>query len=197
MMVEVTTEGIRDNKDKIADAMNMFQSIGIKVKEEKHTNLLEILFSLVKDTNDFWAFVTIKQTYNQLSKDYADYYNRPNIKFIDCISRSSGISKYNKNCIYVESPTMLEHTVLEIMNVFRGVENDVRKVVIIDSLSSLMVYNDSRLLREFYSLLLNRTRSQNIVLLSVLIEEEIDPKELMQLIQLNDKIIVERDSFIA
>lgn len=196
-MADTVTEGIKDNREKIAVAMNMFQSIGIKVKEEKHTKLLEILFSLVKDTNDLWAFVTIKQTFDHMSKTFNDFSDRTNIKFVDCISRAAGISELGKNCVYIESPTMLEKAGLEIMNIFHEVGNDVRKVVIIDSLSALRIYNDPKIVREFISLLLNRTRSRDVLVLSVLIEEEVDPNELMQLIQLNDKIIIDRESFIA
>ena len=67
------------------------------------------------------------------------------------------------------------------------------KYVVIDSLSALVVYNNPELIREFVSLLMSRTRSQNIHIVTILIEEEADSNKL---IQMNDKIVVLRDSFI-
>jgi hypothetical protein len=56
-----------------------------------------------------------------------------------------------------------------------------------------MIYNDPGIIREFISLVMNRSRAENIHVVSILVEEEIDSNKL---IQLNDKIIVLRDSFI-
>jgi hypothetical protein len=56
-----------------------------------------------------------------------------------------------------------------------------------------MIYNDSEIIREFMTLVMNKSRSENIHVVSILVEEEMDSSKL---IQLNDKIIVLRDSFI-
>jgi hypothetical protein len=56
-----------------------------------------------------------------------------------------------------------------------------------------MIYNDPEIIREFMTLVMNKSRSENIHVVSILVEEEMDSSKL---IQLNDKIIVLRDSFI-
>ena len=101
-------------------------------------------------------------------------YENKNIKFIDCISRSAGIPIIDKEATYIESPTMLEKTVLEIMNIFKGIEHDVDKYLVIDSLSSLVIYNEPEIVREFVSVLLNKARSYNIHIVTIVIEEEVD-----------------------
>ena len=88
---------------------------------------------------------------------------------------------------------MLEKIGLEVMNIFRDVKDDVEKFIIIDTLSSLILHNDPVIVRKFISLLMNRARAENIHIISIVVEEEMDSHEL---IQLNDKIIVLRDSFI-
>jgi len=88
---------------------------------------------------------------------------------------------------------MLEKIILETLNNFKGMKRDLDKYIIIDSLSALMIYNDPEMIREFMSLVMNRSRSENIHVVSILVEEEMDSSKL---IQLNDKIIVLRDSFI-
>jgi len=79
------------------------------------------------------------------------------------------------------------------LNNFKGMKRDLDKYIVIDSLSALMIYNDPEIIREFMTLVMNKSRSENIHVVSILVEEEMDSSKL---IQLNDKIIVLRDSFI-
>lgn len=189
-MVDAIIEGIRE---RVSVAIRVNQSVGIQVPENRHTDLLQAIFgSMLSNTHDAWTFVTVSKTYDFLQKTFREIAQHPNIKFIDCISRPVGIPIHN-SCIYIESPTMLEKAVLEIMYTFRGIKGDVDKYIVIDSLSAFMIYNDPEIIREFMSLLMNKTRSENIHIVSILIEEEMDSNKL---IQLNDKIIVLRDSFI-
>lgn len=191
MMVDAVIEGIRE---RIAAAIQVNQSVGIQVPENRHGDLLEAIFdSICRNSHTTWTYITVSKTFDYLSKTFKEGTQQSNIKFIDCISRAAGISDNNTNCIYVESPVMLEKIILETLNNFKGMKRDLDKYIIIDSLSSLMIYNDAEIIREFVSLLMNRSRAENIHIVSILVEEEMDSSKL---IQLNDKIIVLRDSFI-
>jgi archaellum biogenesis ATPase FlaH len=186
-MVDAVIEGI---KDRVSVAIKVNQSVGIQVPENRHGDLLEALFNFMfSNPNDVWTFVTASDTYDHISKTFKEISEQ----FIDCISRAAGVSELQSNCTYVESPTMLEIVSLEIMNNFRGVDDGVEKYVVVDSLSALMIYNDPEIIREFVSLLMSRTRSKNIHVATILVEEEVDSNRL---IQMNDKIVVLRDSFI-
>ena len=190
-MVDAIIEGL---KERISVAIKANQSVGIQVPENRHQDLLHALFSFMNiKPNEVWTFVTTSNTFKHISEDFEKVYENKNIKFIDCISRAAGISTSDRECNYIESPTMLEKILLEIINVFKGIERDVEKYVIIDSLSSLVIYNDPEIVREFISVLLNRARTENIHIVTVVIEEEVDAHKLLQM---NDKIVVLRDSFI-
>lgn len=190
-MVDAVIEGIRE---RIAAAIQVNQSVGIQVPENRHGDLQEAIFdSMCRNTHTTWTYVTVSKTFDYLSKTFKEGTKQTNIKFIDCISRAAGISEVASNCIYVESPVMLEKMILEILNNFKGMKRDLDKYIIIDSLSALMIYNDPEIIREFMSLVMNKSRSENIHVVSILVEEEMDSSKL---IQLNDKIIVLRDSFI-
>ena len=140
-MADVIVEGL---KERIAVAIKTNQSIGIQVSENRHNDLLHALFSFMNTKqNEIWVFVTASNTFKHVSENFKNVYENKNIKFIDCISRSAGISTYDKECNYIESPTMLEKIALEILNIFKGIEQDVDKYVVIDSLRSLVIYNDS------------------------------------------------------
>ncbi|HUT00226.1 MAG TPA: hypothetical protein VMY59_07925 [Candidatus Thermoplasmatota archaeon] len=190
-MVDAVIEGIRE---RIAAAIQVNQSVGIQVPENRHGDLLEAIFdSMCRSTQTTWTFVTVSKTFDYLSKTFKEGTRQTNIKFIDCISRAAGISDAAPNCIYIESPVMLEKMILEILNNFKGMKRDLDKYIVIDSLSALMIYNDSEIIREFMTLVMNKSRAENIHVVSILVEEEMDSSKL---IQLNDKIIVLRDSFI-
>jgi KaiC/GvpD/RAD55 family RecA-like ATPase len=190
-MVDTVIEGIRE---RICAAIQVNQSVGIQVPENRHDDLIEAIFnSMHRNTQDIWAFITVSKTFNYLTKTFKENTRNPNIKFIDCISRAAGITDNSNNCIYLESPVMLENLILEIMNNFKSQKSDIDKYLVIDSLSALMIYNDPEIIREFISLVMNRSRTENIHVVSILVEEEMDSNKL---IQLNDKIIVLRDSFI-
>lgn len=190
-MADAIIEGIRD---RVAVAIKVNQSVGIQVPENRHNDLLEALFSsMTSNSDDVWTFFAVSNTYDYLSRTFKEVTDQPNIRFIDCISRAAGVSGNTGNCTYIESPTMLEKAGLEIMYNFQKVKEDVDKYIVIDSLSALMIYNYPEIIREFVSLLMNRTRSENIHVVSILIEEEVDSNKIMQL---NDKIVVLRDSFI-
>ncbi len=190
-MEDAVIEGIRE---RVAAAIRVNQSVGIQVPENRHGDLLEAVFnSMLSNTQDTWTFVTVSKTFDYLAKTFKEGTQCANIKYIDCISRAAGISELHNNCNYIESPVMLEKLILEILNNFKGIKREVDKYVVIDSVSALMIYNDPEIIREFISLLMNRSRSENIHIISILVEEEMDSNKL---IQLNDKIIVLRDSFI-
>jgi hypothetical protein len=149
---------------------------------------------MFNNPNDAWTFLTISNTYHSIANHYPEVLEHTNIRFIDCISRYAGLSYRDPaKCIYIESPTFLEKIMLRTMNSFENTSKEYDKYVIIDSVSALMIHNDSEIVRKFISLLMNRTRAENIHIVSVLIEEEVASNRL---IQLNDKIVVLRDSFI-
>lgn len=190
-MADAVLEGL---KERISVAIKVNQSVGIQLPENRHTDLLQAIFNFVhSNSNEQWAFVTANNTFKHILKNFEIVSELKNIKFIDCISAVTGMPLPHDQCTYIQSPTMLEKIGLEIMNNFKELSDDVEKYVVIDSLSSLLIYNDSELIREFISLLMNRTRVENIHIISILVEEEVDSNKL---IQLNDKIIVLRDSFI-
>ena len=182
-------------KDRVSVAIKVNQSVGIQVPENRHNDLLEAVFDFMyQNQNDAWTFVTISNTFKTLASRHKEIYDYQNIQFIDCISRYAGLEYQDPaKCTYIESPTMLEKTMLKIMNSFNNYPKDTDRYIIIDSLSALMIHNDFQIIRKFISLLMNRTRAENIHLVSILIEEEVDSNKL---IQLNDKIVVLRDSFI-
>lgn len=193
-MANVLIDGL---KERISNAIKINQSIGILLPGNNYADLIQALFERIRDNEEeYWVYLTVTKPYENLTKQYEYLKQSNNIKFIDCISRAAGISKADPNCIFVESPTMLERISLEIMNQFKEVEDISKKYLVIDSLSNMIIYNDPEIVTEFFYHIMNRTRARDIHMVSLAIEEEGLSQHLNRLIYLNDKILKVRDSFI-
>jgi len=193
-MANTLIDGLRE---RISNAITINQSVGIILPGNNYSDLIQALFEHTRSKpEDAWVYVTITRPYENIIKQFGDVLDNKNIKFIDCISRAAGITKVDPNCIFIESPTMLEKLGLEIINIFKEVDEDTGKYLLLDSLSSLIVYNDPEIVTEFFYHLVNKTRTRNIHTISLAIEEEGLDKYFNKLIYLNDKILKVRDSFI-
>ncbi|MEA2055919.1 MAG: hypothetical protein U9O49_03705 [Candidatus Thermoplasmatota archaeon] len=193
-MANVLIDGLRE---RIAHAIKINPSIGILLPGNNYSDLVQALFEHIKSkTDEAWVYVTVTKPYETLVREFGDITKNNNVKFIDCISKAAGMSQSNSNCTFIESPAMLEKLGLEIMNIFKEVDENTGKYLVIDSLTNLIIYNDPEIITEFFYQLINKARARDIHIISLAIEEEGIDSFLNKLVYLNDKILKVRDSFI-
>jgi KaiC/GvpD/RAD55 family RecA-like ATPase len=92
-----------------------------------------------------------------------------NIHFVDAISFMVGSAQDERGqTIYVESPTMLEGIMLKVDTWLKKLK-DGKKIVFLDSVSTLAMHNDPALISEFLHYFVNNLRGRGIrtVILSV------------------------------
>jgi hypothetical protein len=184
-------------KERLSKAITLNQSVGIVLPGNNYNDLVQAFFQYIHSKpEDAWVYVTVTKPYQNINRQFGDMSRINNIRFIDCISRAAGITTIDPNCIFIESPTMLEKLGIEIINIFKEVDEDVTKYLLLDSLSTLIIYNDPELVTEFFYHLANKCRARNIHTISLAIEEEEVDRYINKLIYLNDKILKVRDSFI-
>ncbi len=105
------------------------------------------------------------------------------VYFVDAISRimTSAIQK-SDHIMYVESPTMLENILLKVEYLYKksSVENK-NIVVVLDSINSLAIHNNHRILSEFLHIMVNnlRTKEANTIIMAI---EEQSTDELLNII---------------
>ena len=193
-MANVLIDGL---KERISNAIKINQSIGIVLPGNNYSDLIQALFERIHSKpEEAWVYVTVTKPYENLTRQFEFLSTDKNIKIIDCISRVAGISKPAPNCIFLESPSMLEKLGLEIINIFKEVDDKVSKYLVMDSLSNLIIYNDPELVTEFFYQMINKTRARDVHIISLALEEEGMDKHINRLIYLNDKILKVKDSFI-
>jgi len=80
--------------------------------------------------------------------------------FVDCISQiMMSQAKRHPHSIIVESPTMLENIMLKVEFLLRK-HADRKALVVLDSINSLAIHNNTKILSEFLHILVNNLRSR-------------------------------------
>ena len=105
------------------------------------------------------------------------------VHFIDCLSHMlmGNISK-NDHIIFVESPTMLENIILKAEYLMRK-SDDAPTVAILDSIDSLAIHNDSKILSEFLQILLGGLKAREVYPVVLSMKEQSKP-EISELVHL-------------
>ena len=94
------------------------------------------------------------------------------VRFIDCISSMmTGQRGSPENVILIESPTMLENIMLKIEFVRRKSAGKT-VLVIVDSINTLHIHNDWKIMGEFLHIMVNGLRSRGAMVLMLSINEQ-------------------------
>ena len=107
-----------------------------------------------------------------------------NIRLIDCLSHMlMGNIDKNEKIIFVESPTMLENIALKVEYLIRR-NGGAPATVILDSIDSLAIHNDPKILSEFLQILLGglKARETYPVVLSMTEQSRPEIKEMVHLV---------------
>jgi hypothetical protein len=105
------------------------------------------------------------------------------IFFIDCISKEVGSSTASKeciNCMLVESPRDITGLSIAINAAIDNISGD--KLLLLDSLSTMLIYNDSKVVGKFSNFLINRLRVKGVSGIILAIESDVD-KDIIQSIE--------------
>ena len=106
------------------------------------------------------------------------------VHFVDCISFMVGKSpEEDERVIYVESPTMIETIVLKVHTTIKKLGDD-PKLVFLDSVNTLSLHNDEKVMQEFVHYLINALRVRKIptVVLSIVDQTTEDLEIILKLV---------------
>lgn len=137
---------------------------------------LELLEYALKVQGMKGVCVTITRTADSLVKMLKTReIDTRSVYFIDCISKISGSSQVCDNCSYVSHPSNLTDISIAVTSALNQM-GDGKKFFIVDSWSSLLIYNDQKKVLGFSNFIINKLRGKEIngfmVTLSVKSDEE-------------------------
>jgi KaiC/GvpD/RAD55 family RecA-like ATPase len=120
--------------------------------------------------------------------------NTENIYFIDCVSNVlMSKTKDLNNVYFVESATMLENLILKVEYLLKKLGGgEGGQLVMVDSINSLAIHNNSKILSEFLHILVNNLRAKNVytVILSLAEQSNEDINNMTSFV-CDDTIIIE------
>ncbi len=106
------------------------------------------------------------------------------VHFVDCISFMVGKSpEEDERTIYIESPTMIETIVLKVHTTIKMLGDD-PKLVFLDSVNTLSLHNDEKVMQEFVHYLINALRVRKVpsVVLSIVDQTPEDLEIILKLV---------------
>lgn len=110
------------------------------------------------------AFKELKNTLTDNKIDYSK------ARFIDSISRMSNIKEVEtKICEYVDAPTALTEIMLALEKEASSLKGD-KKFLVLDSVSTLLVYNDEESIKKFVHSLIGKTKELEMMCILIMVK---------------------------
>ncbi len=135
------------------------------------------------------VYITFNRPFEQLVGDFnANNIDLAKIIFIDCISKMAGRFPGKKeNAVFIDNPSSLEEIGMYAEKILARMPED--RFVVLDSISSMLIYNDENSAREFSHFLVNKLRLEKAGGFLLAVEKE-DTDKVVEIIQpLVDKVI--------
>jgi hypothetical protein len=154
--------------------------------EHYFSSVVQIFKDLLRDKSVI--YVTTNKPYphlvNLLKQDQVDT-NR--IFFIDCITKQIlSVADEPDNCIYINSP----HEITAIgIAVSRAVEHLAgEKYLFLDSLSTLLLYNDEKIIGQFSNFMINKMLVSDVSSIIMVLSSDVDKEVIKQIMSFVDEV---------
>ena len=175
------TSKIIDKMEELASASSIALYVDVNTYFDALRAVVDV-FSARHDLNVFYISSTIP------SKNILNLFELLGIEsnrvfFVDTISHLMMSSKeISDKYLYVESPTMLENVMLKIEYLTRKYK-DKKSIVVLDSVNSMAIHNDPRILSEFLHIFVTSLRSWESYMVILAMKEQ-NTKEIEAMLNL-------------
>lgn len=112
-----------------------------------------------------------------------------NIFYIDCATSLAGADVGRAGNVIFRNPAELTNISLTIENALESLPGGRDRVLLFDTLSTLMLYNDDRMVSKFAHSLMTRLRNWEAKSIILTVSEETDPRIMSQLRQFADRVV--------
>ncbi len=159
----------------------------VLVEPKNYTAIKNSIISKYNTPDQFIIYISLNMSYPRLLADFSkDKKSLESVYFIDLISVNSGAKIVNEpNVDYINSPSELMECILLIEKKLEELQSSQKKknaLIVLDSVTTVAVYNDSAVVEKFVHVLIGKASSFNAsaILLSPDYEES---KNLTQTIE--------------
>lgn len=150
--------------------------------------------NIIRYTNDEFdtkkVYVTIAKPYNTITNILEDKGIDTNqIFFIDCITKTTADSVSEaENCVFM-NPQALTDISIALTQAVEGIGKDKERFLFLDTLSTLMIYNNDKVVGKFAHSVVNKIRDWGIKSVMLTLEKETDDDVISQVEQFCDETI--------
>ena len=153
-------------------------------KEDYHDLNMHIV-KLITKKSPKGAYVSLNKPYYSLVESMSkNKIKHNNFLFIDCIGREE--LKGVENCIFLKSPESLTNIAIALDRSYRDKEHG---FIFLDSIDTLSVYHDPKLLIKFVRSTIERIRETNKLGMMIGLHQGTDPQILSEISAVCDKVI--------
>jgi Trp operon repressor len=160
-----------------------------RVPAKKYMESLVVIFKTYLQHKNV-IYVSANNPYTQIKSSFLkEKIDTRDIFFIDCVSRAHGVDNAEvSECLLLNDPTDLNilgiaiHQALE--NLFEG-----EKILFLDSISSLMVQNDSSHLEKFLYYLVNKLKIEQVESILLYLDIDEDKEIVNRLCSICDEVV--------
>lgn len=144
--------------------------------------VLKIVLSL---KSKIVIYVTANRSYYYLSDFFKSKgFEVSNFFFIDCTGTAQ--ERDAKNCVFVNSPQNLTEISIAINELAEEVKGD--KVLLLDSLSTLLIYNDAEVIGKFSHFFINKLHLSGISTIILALESDLNKDLIMKIESMSDEV---------
>ncbi len=136
------------------------------------------------------VYVTTNKPYTNVQRSFEQAgVNLSNVFFIDCISKEvlgEELHDEPDNCLFVESPKSLTALSIAIHESVKHLQGE--KTLFLDSLSTLLIYNDANTIGRFSNFLVNKMRSYGVQTIILSLESDVGKDVIKQIESFVDEV---------
>jgi archaellum biogenesis ATPase FlaH len=176
---------VTESPDELADVLRSLSGGSALVVRMGSANYAEnyfaalatILRDFVMESHGFAIYVSVTNPASLLTELLTSMeIPTESVYFVDVTSYMMiAPGKRTPNTTYVESPTMLETIMLRVEYLLQKSKAQ-KKIVIIDSIGSLSIHNNTAILSEFLHILVNTLKSSGAITILLAVKEETLPE---------------------
>ncbi|MFH1285869.1 MAG: ATPase domain-containing protein [Candidatus Micrarchaeota archaeon] len=173
-------------QDKIQDQKNFIALITVGAREYQNTNN-EILRYLVNDKKMPGVYVTINKPFATMKRILGDSgVDTRMIIFIDMITKIAGSeTQKTSECLFLAGPERLSSLSIALSEAVSAIPSK-EKFIFFDSISTLLLYNNTGTVAKFAHFLTSKMRVWNVEGIFLSLENESDAELISQISSFSD-----------
>lgn len=153
-------------------------------KENYHDLNMHIV-KIITKKSPVGAYVSVNQPYDNIIGLMAkNKVAHEKIIFIDCISEKE--TPNVENCVFIKSPESLTNIAIALDRIYKS---EAHEFIFIDSIDTLSVYHDTKLLIRFVRSFIEKVREKEKIGMMIGLHEGTDPRIISEISAVCDKVI--------